>query len=816
MSSSNFRRGALLWLFLGALSMLLLSLPWAGASLLQGMTASAQNGSSVRFAVIGDFGSGSQAEADVAERVKSWNPAFIITAGDNRYGSTTYDEVVGQFYCEYLKDAGSGSYCSGGTASVNAFFPSIGNHEYTDGAGIDEYLSYFTLPGVDHSSSTSQERYYDFVWGPVHFFVLNSDSREPDGNTSDSVQGQWLQEALAGSTARWQVVYFHHAAYSSGSHGSSEWMQWPFEAWGADAVIGGHDHTYERLQVGGIPYFVNGLGGMSIYDFGAPLPESEVRYNGDYGAMLVDANETSMTFQFITRGGVVVDSYTYPPEAPTPTPSPTPTLGASGALDVRVRVGEDDVEELLADGSINMTSTDLELGKGNGWPESGDQPQKVGIRFQEVRVPQGARITSAYLEFETDEVSSEATNVTIYGEASDDAAAFTTEAYGVSNRVKTAASVGWDVPAWETVDEKHRSPDVSVIVQEIVNRSGWSPGNSMVFIIEGSGKRVAESYNGEAAAAPLLHIEYGNLVSTQFQDGVSPDSSYHGTRDAYISQADPDVNYGSAVTCLADGDDPSGSGQDKSVLLRWDLRHINPGEQIDAASITLNIENETDGPYELYELKRDWVEDQVTWNVYRAGANWAAPGAGDTASDRGDVILGVLRSAGVGQYTFDLNADGLAVIQGWVNDPDTNFGFILTNTNTTNGVDFSCRETATAGNRPSLFIRHTQTVANPDVATTLDAQNPTDVVLSWVDDDLNCRYEIYRQLSPYFDPDLVTPETVLDSPASSYTFANDAGNPDENHYYLVRALSCDSTTNAHADSNQTGSFDFSLVPGASN
>ncbi len=62
-------------------------------------------------------------------------------------------------------------------------------------------------------------------------------------------------------------------------------MQWPFGEWGADAVISGHDHTDERLQVGGIPYFVNGPGGKSRYDFEIPLPQSRVRYNQDYGAM---------------------------------------------------------------------------------------------------------------------------------------------------------------------------------------------------------------------------------------------------------------------------------------------------------------------------------------------------------------------------------------------------------------------------------------------------------------------------------------------------------------------------------------------------
>ena len=78
------------------------------------------------------------------------------------------------------------------------------------------------------------------------------------------LQGTWLKNALAASTTPWQIVYFHHAAYTSTSRGNSTYMQWPFAQWGADAVISGHDHDYERLSINGIPYFVDGLGGSSL------------------------------------------------------------------------------------------------------------------------------------------------------------------------------------------------------------------------------------------------------------------------------------------------------------------------------------------------------------------------------------------------------------------------------------------------------------------------------------------------------------------------------------------------------------------------
>src|SRR5688572_15104008 len=127
---------------------------------------------SASFAVIGDFGHAGPVEQAVADVVKSWNPDFILTVGDNNYPdgeASTIDENVGQYYHEYIGNY-EGSYGPG--AATNRFFPILGNHDWrADGA--QPFLDYFTLPG--------NERYYDFVRGPVHFFALDSDPSEPDG-----------------------------------------------------------------------------------------------------------------------------------------------------------------------------------------------------------------------------------------------------------------------------------------------------------------------------------------------------------------------------------------------------------------------------------------------------------------------------------------------------------------------------------------------------------------------------------------------------------------------------------------------------------
>ena len=251
-----------------------------------------------RFAAIGDYGINSDGERQVAALVKGWSPDFVITLGDNNYPSGavgTIDTNIGQFFHELI-----GGYVGrfGCGARENRFFPALGNHDlYTD-AGRP-YVDYFQLPG--------NERYYDFVRGAVHLFALDSDGSEPDGNTAGSAQATWLKARLAASTARWQVVYLHHAPYSSGAHGSSPELQWPYAAWGADLVLAGHDHTYERIAVDGITYVVNGLGGAANYAFGTVVPGSVARYTGGFGALLLDADASRMRLRFIGTAGNLID-----------------------------------------------------------------------------------------------------------------------------------------------------------------------------------------------------------------------------------------------------------------------------------------------------------------------------------------------------------------------------------------------------------------------------------------------------------------------------------------------------------------------------
>jgi len=173
---------------------------------------------------------------------------------------------------------------------------------------------------------------YDKVFGSaVHVFFVDSDDHDLGGNTPDSEQALWLRDKLAVSTTPWNIVVFHHPPYTSGeSHTPSANMAWPFKDWGADAVITGHVHNYERFSIDGLPYFVNGVGGHEnnvAFEY-PPGAASLLRDNGHFGGILITADESSITFNYITTDGTTdTPRDTVTLTEPTPT---SVTLSAKG------------------------------------------------------------------------------------------------------------------------------------------------------------------------------------------------------------------------------------------------------------------------------------------------------------------------------------------------------------------------------------------------------------------------------------------------------------------------------------------------------
>lgn len=261
---------------------------------------------SVTFALIGDYGTGEAPEAQVADMVKSWSPDFIVTVGDNNYplGSNgTIVHNIGDYYGEYIynPDAPENQRCRGKATDekMNRFFPAPGNHDNYAVPELQPYLDYFTLPG--------NERNYEFSWGPVQFFSMNT---KVAGNIKccDSPEAEWLARTIATTDYPFRFVYFHHPPYSVSKHGSSESLRWPFEQMGVDVVFSGHEHVYERINPVGstkTAYIVCGNSGRTeLYPCNVnPLDltaYSVICDDQHYGALKVRVSKTRAIIEYFT------------------------------------------------------------------------------------------------------------------------------------------------------------------------------------------------------------------------------------------------------------------------------------------------------------------------------------------------------------------------------------------------------------------------------------------------------------------------------------------------------------------------------------
>jgi PKD repeat protein len=175
---------------------------------------------------------------------------------------------------------------------------------------------------------------------------------------------------------------------------------------------------------------------------------------------------------------------------------------ASLTTERRVSASSDDAEE-SSSAVTSLSSSDLEL-------VYDTSNQTVGMRWLNLPIPPGSTITAAYVQFSAKEAQSEVTNLSIQGQAADNPPTFASTTGNVSSRPRTSASVTWSPVAWNIgeVGANQRTPDLTSVIQQIVSRPGWASGNAMALIVTGTGHRTAWAWDGNAASAPLLHVEY--------------------------------------------------------------------------------------------------------------------------------------------------------------------------------------------------------------------------------------------------------------------------------------------------------------------
>lgn len=244
----------------------------------------------VKFAVIGDNGTGDAAQYQVADRMAEVRRQFafdlVLMLGDNFYGSQRPSDLILKFDRPYklLLDAGV------------KFQAALGNH---DEPGSVDY------PPLNMGG----QRYYSFVRGQVRFLVL-------DTNSLDVRQLQWMEQTLQAAREEWKISYFHHPLYSSASrHGSSIDLRLRLEPllakYGVNVVFSGHDHIYERIKPQkGITYFVCGSGGKLRTGDLARSGMTAAGFDQDQTFTVVEVDVDELHFQTISRAGATVDAGT--------------------------------------------------------------------------------------------------------------------------------------------------------------------------------------------------------------------------------------------------------------------------------------------------------------------------------------------------------------------------------------------------------------------------------------------------------------------------------------------------------------------------
>jgi len=247
---------------------------------------------SVRFAIIGDNGTGDKPEYEVAEQMAIYREKvqfdFVVMLGDNIYGGESALDFKRKFEDPYKKllDAGV------------KFYATLGNHDNPN----QRFYKPFNMDG---------RRYYDYRRGNAAFFAL-------DSNYMDQEQLAWLKKELSGSDAPWKICYFHHPLYSdSKAHGSDtdlrKVLEPLFQQYNVRVVLAGHEHTYERLKPQrGIYYFVLGNSGQLRVHNLRKSANTEKGFDTDRGFGLVEIAGGEFWFQVVSRTGATIDSGMYP------------------------------------------------------------------------------------------------------------------------------------------------------------------------------------------------------------------------------------------------------------------------------------------------------------------------------------------------------------------------------------------------------------------------------------------------------------------------------------------------------------------------
>lgn len=600
-----------------------------------------------RFWILGDSGTANANARSVRDAYKAWaagDPAdMVLMLGDNAYNDGTDAEYQAAVFDTYPE-----------VLRQLPLFSTLGNH---DGHTADSatqsgpYYDIFNLPANAEIGGllSGTEAYYSFDYANVHFVCL--DSYETDRSPGGAMM-TWLQNDLALNTQPWVIAFWHHPPYTKGSHDSDtegrlidmRQNALPLlEDWGVDLTLSGHSHSYERS------YLIDGHYGSSL----TLDPVANVLDPGDGREGSDGAYEKPDSIAAARAGAVYA------------------VAGSSG----KISSAAVDHPAMFVN-LIELGSMVLDVSGNRLDATFLDDAGVVRDTFTIVKTPDfdPPLITGA--------TAVDATHVVVdFNEALAIVEAEIAANYIIGGLTVSTASL--------------QPGDRSVRL----TTSTMTNGASYALTVN----NVQDVALNTIAANSQANFDFFETMTLAFQDGISPGSGYAGTRDAYIREATATTNYGSATSLQVDGSEPSGSETDMNIVVAWDISDIPADVTVESAFMQLQVTNTSSGSYGCYELLGGWDEATVTWNQAASGDAWASTGA--SGADRGNNVCTV-NAGTTGTLTVPFGAAGLAMIQGWVSNPASNYGLLIADPNTSDGADFRSSDSATTIERPRLEVTY--------------------------------------------------------------------------------------------------------------
>jgi PKD repeat protein len=704
-----------------------------------------------RLWILGDSGTANTNARAVRDAYKAWSgsdPAdMVLMLGDNAYNDGTdaeYQAAVFDTYPEILRQL--------------PLWSTLGNH---DGHSADSasqsgpYYDIFNLPrnaevNLPHYRSlgglvSGTEAYYSFDYANIHFICL--DSYETDRSPGGTMM-TWLESDLALNTQPWVIAFWHHPPYTKGSHDSDtegrlidmRQIALPIlEAWGVDLVMSGHSHSYERS------YLLDGHYGDSL----TLDPDNEVLDPGDGSASGDGAYEKPDILAAAHAGAVytVAGSSGKVSSAALDHPAMFVSLASLGSLLIDVSGNRMDVVFIDQNGAVQ---DEFSIQKG---PD--DEPPLI---------------TTATAE--------DASHVIVdFNEKLDVFEATTAGNYTIAGLTVSTSDL--------------QAGDHSVRL----TTSPMTSGSSYTLVVN----NIQDIALNTIAPDSQINFDFTATMTDSFQDGLGGDPVYDGTSDAYIREYSADTMHGLETTLQVDGSEPSGSATDMSILLAWDISSIPSDATVQSVNIELEVTNQSSGSYTCFALLADWDQSQVTWNQATSGVPWSTPGA-SSGTDRGDLPVCAVFASSTGSLSVNMNSDGMALVQDWINDPASNHGIIITDPNTSDGADFHSSESSSVMARPKLNVTYSVPTGpgndDPVAGFTLSC---TDLDCSFTDTSTDSDGSISSWAWDFGDGN----SSGAQSPAHSYTSAGT--------YNVVLTVTDDDDASNQTNNNVTVSDPITLV-----